>query len=447
MKYTFSLFLLFLSSLAVPSLAQLQLINTIAGTGVTGYSGDGGVATNAKLNGPVGVSVDKSGNVYLVDVYNRRVRKINTAGHIVTIAGTGVDGYTGDGSLGTSAEIDPAGIATDKNGNVYVSDANYNVVRKINTSGIISTVAGTGVLGYTGDNALAIHATLNQPCGLAVDTAGNLYIADAGNNVIRMIDSAGTISTFAGTGSAGYSGDDTFAVMAQLDSPYAVATDTRGNVYISDNKNNVIRKVDTAMKITTFAGVNNVYNYTGDSGLAKAATINSPRGIATDTLGQLYIADANNNVIRKVDTNGIITTAVGNGYAGFGGDLGTVNGANLYNPYGVAVDKYGSIYIADANNQRIRKSYSASLAVKTIVSGSIISVYPNPASNNIIVSGLAISDKMVIYDLTGRQVGNTNIATAVTQSYNLAGLVPGAYMLQVNDSDGNRKAVVRIIKD
>jgi len=447
MKYTFSLFLIALSLITIPAIAQLQIINTVAGDGTAGYSGDGAAATSAALFGPLGVAVDNSGNIYIEDVYNHRIRKVNASGEIVTYAGTGAGGYSGDGAIATSAAITPNGVAVDKYGNVYVSDAVACVVRKISTDGIITTVAGTGVAGYTGDGAAAASARLSSPCGIAVDTAGNLFIADAANNVIREV-SGGIINTIAGLGSPGYLGDGSLATNAELDSPFAVAVDNYHNIYISDFKNNLVRKIDTTGTINRYAGTFNAYGYTGDLGAATSATLNGIRGLAVDANRNLFIADANNNVIRKVDTFGIITTAAGNGYAGFGGDLGTVNGANLSSPYGVAVDAAGSLYIADGNNERIRKTYSATLGVKTTVTtNNGIAVYPNPFYDNIIVSGLNGSDKVAIYDITGRQVSQTWAATGSTQSFSINGLSAGVYMLQVFDNSGSKITTVRLVKE
>ena len=448
MKYTFSLFLISLSLLSAPAFAQLQIINTIAGTGVTGYSGDGYAATAADLNGPLGVAVDSAGNVYVEDYYNHRVRKINASGKISTYAGNGGIGSTGDGTIATSAQLNPSGIAVDRHGNLYISDAAHGVVRKVNTLGIISTIAGTGSYGYTGDNAAATLATLNTPCGLATDTLGNIYIADAGNNVVRKVNAAGIITTLAGTGVAGSTGDGNTAISAELDSPYAVAADNYGNVYISDYKNNYIRKVDTSGYISAYAGLANTVGYGGDSSTALLSTLNGPRGLAVDGNRNLYIADANNNVIRRVDTFGIITTAVGNGFGGYGGDLGTVNGANLYSPYGVAVDQYGSIYIADANNQRVRKTYNATLGVKTLAAANGITVYPNPFSGSISIAGLSASDKVCVYDINGRAVTETTtVNNAGTTSFEMPNISEGIYLLQVWDNAGNKKAVVRLVKD
>lgn len=445
MRFTFPI--LFLTTLLFSATAQSQVqkIYTYAGTGVAGHSGDGTAAAGAQINAPLNVLVDPTGNVYILDHGNLRVRKINTFGNIYTIAGTGVYGFSGDGSVGTSANIVPNGIALDKNNNLYISDASFDVIRKVNSAGIISTIAGIGIEGNSGNGGPANAAKLGSPYGMAFDTAGNMYIADGINHVVRKINPAGIISRFAGDDTAGYWGDDTLASVARLDSPYAVAADRRGNVYISDMLNNVIRKVDANGVITTYAGTG-MHGYSGDGGPAKLATFDRTAGIAVDAIGNLFIADADNDVIRKVDTSGIITTVVGNGTPGFGGDLGNVNGCNLHTPFGVAVDAMGSIYIADANNQRIRKTYTP-VGIEDVNTTAAIEVYPNPVNDKVIVAGLELSDNVGVYDITGREVTATKVATANQQAISTAHLLPGMYMLRVTAVTGTTKAVVRLVKD
>jgi hypothetical protein len=341
MKYRFTLICSTLLAISATTFGQLQKINTIAGLGNPGFSGDGGVATNSELHGPNSVTVDALGNVYFVDFFNFRVRKINTSGVIATIAGVGIGGYGGDGSIGTSAQINPHSVAVNKIGEVFIADGTNGVIRKVNSLGIISTIAGTGVGGNTGDGGPATSARLNQPHGMAFDTSGNMYFADAANNVIRKIDVFGTITRFAGDGTPGFIGDGGPATAAKLDSPYAVAADKKGNVYIADFKNNLIRKVDRTGTMSTYAG-NTFMDYTGDNGPAAMASFRRPASLATDSIGNLFIADMYNHVIRKIDTFRVITTVAGNGTFGYGGDLGPAVGANLYAPAGVAIDKYGT---------------------------------------------------------------------------------------------------------
>jgi len=455
MKYIFSLYFLTLLIISFSVQAQEQKINTIAGNGEEGFAGDGHSAVAATLFAPLGVAVDKAGNVFIEDYVNRRVRRISAAtGVITTVAGNGGLGYTGDGSYGASAQISPSGIAVDKNGNLFIADATYAVVRKVINSGvnagIISRVVGSGLGGYAGDGGSATNARMRNCLGITFDNIGNLYIADAGNHVVRKVDTFGIITTVAGKDTAGYAGDGGAATAAKLDSPAAVATDLRGNLYITDYNNNVIRKVDDTGAITTYAGNHGLpAAYLGNGSAATAAQLNYAQGIACDIYGNLYIADANNNVIRKVDTFGIITTVVGNGDPGFGGDLGYVSGANLFNPYGVTVDNLGDIYIADANNERVRKTYaSTNVGVNGVAQHGAIEVHPNPFSSQVYVFGLSQSDKVGVYDAVGRQVSEIFIvAENGTNAFNISSLTTGVYLLQVWDSYGNKKATVQLVKE
>jgi len=429
--------------------AQVQDINTFAGTGDAAFGGDGANASGADLWGPVDVAIDGAGNVYISDHFNYRVRKVNSTGLITTIAGNGIGGYLGDGSIGSSAEITPRGLAVDKNNNLYISDAVSNVVRKVNTLGLISTVVGGNGRGYSGDGGQASAAKLNNPSGITFDKNGNLYIADYGNGVVRKVNTSGIISTVAGKDSVGYSGDGGAATAAKLDSPYAVTVDRYGNLFIADYGNDVIRMVDTENTISTYAGTQGVYTYAGDAGAATAATLDGPRGVAVDTFGNLYISDANNNVIRKVTAStGIITTVAGNGDYGYGGDLGFATGANLFNPYGLAVDVYGSIYIADANNERVRRTYYPNLGVNKITTASGIEVYPNPSGSYITVSGLQAADKVCVNDVLGRQVSEVwEVTGKGPQTFNTNSLVPGVYLLKVSNEAGKNTATIRLIKE
>jgi len=334
-----------------------NIITTVAGNGTGGYNGDGGFATNANLAGPDDVAVDASGNLYIVDYTTNVVRKVDANGMITTVAGNGDWGYTGDGGLATNATFNgPDGIAVDASGNLYIADSGNTVIRKVDPNGFITTVAGqAGRWGFSGDGGPATNATLYWPGGLAVDSTGNLYIADTYNEVIREITTNGIITTVAGQGGIwGYSGDGSAATNASLTEPAGVAVDASGNLYIADTYNQVIRKVDTNGIITTVAG-NGSAGYSGDDDTATNASLDNPTDTAVDVFGNLFIADFNNNVIRKVDGNGIITTVAGNGTAGYSGDGGTATNASLNGPYGLAVGVFDNLYIADYNNSVIRR--------------------------------------------------------------------------------------------
>jgi len=326
----------------------------VAGTiGASGYSGDGGPATSALLYNPCGVAVDTEGNLYIADAQNYRIRMVSPGGTITTVAGTGVAGYSGDNGPATSAGLSfPCAVAVDADGKLSIADGQR--IRTI-SGGTITTVAGTGAAGYSGDDGPATSAQLYNPTGVAVDTAGNLYIADSNNYRVRMVSVLGTITTVAGTGTAGYSGDDGPATSAQINYPVGVAVDAAGNLYVAELYNHVIRKVSSGGTITTVAGTG-VAGYSGDNGPAASAKLNKPSDVAVDTAGNLYIADYENYRIRKVSAAGTITTVAGSGSPGFVGDNGPATSAALGHVSGVAVDSTGHLYLADQWFNTIREA-------------------------------------------------------------------------------------------
>jgi len=323
--------LLAVLSALVPCLHAQTIINTFAGNGAATSTGDGGIATAASLNYLFAGCVDDSGNVYITDVFSNRIRKVNAyTGIISTVAGNGTSGYTGDGLLATNAELnEPEGIAVDTAGNLYIGDSYNHVVRKVTKStGIITTIAGNGSSGSSGDGGQATSATFDIIIGVAVDDSGNVYIANHYNAHIRKVTAAtGIITTIAGGGAnAGTDGvgDGGPATGASLNQPDGVAVDGSGNVYIADQWHHIVRKVTkTTGIITCIAGTANVSGYTGDNGQGTAAELDVCSGVAVDAAGNVFIADTYNNVIREVTkSTGIITTIAGNGY-----DQNTGNGA------------------------------------------------------------------------------------------------------------------------
>jgi len=337
---------------------EIDIIRTIAGNGTWGYSGDGGVATEAEIASVSGVTVDAAGNLYVSDSDHNVIRKVDSAGVITTIAGNGTEGYDGDGGPAIQAQLDyPSALAADDAGNLYIVDSGNNCVRKIDKNGIIFTVAGNGTEGFSGDNGLAVDGQLNYPEGIAVDAAGNLYIADTYNQRIRKVDPNGIITTVAGDGMNGFGGDEGFATEAQLSYPRGIAIDQKGNLYIVDEWNCRVRKVDTAGVITTVAG-NGIENYFGDGGVATNAALGYPFDVSVDLVGNIYILVQEFHCVRKVDSSGIITTVTGseNGLmGGYSGDGGPAAKAALSWPTGIDLDPAGNLYIADSFNYRIRR--------------------------------------------------------------------------------------------
>ncbi len=275
------------------------IITTVAGDGTAGYSGDSGPATSANLNLPAGVSVDNSGNIYIADTYNNRIRKVNTLGTISTLAGNGTSTFAGDGGPATSASLNlPTGVSADASGNIYIADYANNRIRMVAIGGVITTVAGDGTGRFAGDGGPAISASLTAPNGVSA-ASGNIYIADKGNNRIRMVNAGGTISTLVGNGTPTFAGDGGPATSASLILPYGVSVDGAGNIFIADTGNNRIRKVDTSRNITTVAG-NGTPTFAGDNGPATSASLNLPSGVSVDASGNIYIADYANSRLRKV---------------------------------------------------------------------------------------------------------------------------------------------------
>ncbi|MGH9615625.1 MAG: hypothetical protein ACRD28_02705 [Acidobacteriaceae bacterium] len=348
-------------------------ITTVAGNGKAGYSGDGGPATSAEIDFPFGMAVDSAGNLYFADLGSNVVRKVAAGtGIITTVAGNGSADFSGDQGPATDAALNnPFAVAVDAAGNLYIADTYNCLIRRVDAgTGIITTVVNAATVpnpyshlpppplpcGYSGDGKMAHFSQIKFPQGLALDQAGNIYIADTGNNVIREVNaSTDIITTIAGNHTQGVTGDNGPAISAELYNPVSVAVDTAGNIYISDQGNNRIREVVASTGIITTVAGNGTAGFSGDGGQATSAELDQPQNIVLDSGGNLYIADSVNNRVRRVSPSGVITTVAGDGTAGFSGDGGTATSADMSVPTGMALDSAGNLYIGDFENYRIRE--------------------------------------------------------------------------------------------
>jgi len=336
------------------------IITTAVGTGEKGFAGDGAPAIAAKLNGPFDVAFDRAGNLYFSDTYNHRIRRVDArSGMITTLAGNGEAGYGGDGGAATRASLnEPYGIVLDRAGNIFVADRLNRRVRRIDAgSGVVTTFAGTGEAAYSGDGGPVAKAGLAEPNGLALDAEERrLYIADVADHRVRVVDLAsGTIDTFAGTGAAEHSGDGGPVRDAGIFGARAVRLGPDGTFYILERQGSSLRAVDPASgTIRTVAGTG-ARGYGGDGGPALAAVFDAPKEMAIDRDGSLLIVDTENHAIRRFDLRAGTVTAVAGGRQGAGGDGGPAGEAGLDRPHGAVVGPDGAIYIGDTNNHRIRK--------------------------------------------------------------------------------------------
>jgi sugar lactone lactonase YvrE len=347
------------------------VITTVAGNGVAGFSGDNGPAVNASLRSPTSVALDSAGNLFISDTDNNCIRRVDSrTGIIITVAGDGDFGFSGDGGPAISANLDsPFGITVDGVGNLFIADRDNQRVRRVDTvTGIITTVAGNGKVEFSGDGGPATMAGLFEPADVAVDEAGNLFVADSINNRIRRVDKkTATITTFAGNGRSDFSGDGEQAARASLALPLGIALDSKGRLYIADAFNNRIRLIDSTGIISTLAG-NDSRDFGGDNGPAISASLNNPGGVVVDGVGNLFITDSRNNRVRRVDAVAkTITTISGNGNFVFGGDGGLAINAGLNIPSGITLDKTDNLFIADTKNNRIRRVDATSGIITTVV--------------------------------------------------------------------------------
>ncbi len=353
--------LLAAASLLAPALSAQSseyTINTIAGDNSlgAGYTGDGAAALAAQFNNPYALALDKAGNIFISDQLNNVVRVVNSSGTVTTFAGDATVAYAGDGALAINASLDrPCGLWVDGSGNLFIADNENDRVREVTAADLnINTLAGSSNTGYAGDGSAANIAGLYHPSAVTLDPSGNLVFSDTGTNRIRRVLPNGIIWTIVGDGTANYKGDGGLAIEAEIDAPLGLRYDSAGNLYFADSMNNVIRKVDTNGVITTVVG-NNTAGYSGDRGPATQASLFRPFDVTVDKAGNLYIADTINSRIRKVATDGVITTIAGNGKNAYAGDGGPGSQASLNYPTGLALDSKGNIYFADAQNNVVRE--------------------------------------------------------------------------------------------
>jgi adhesin/invasin len=352
--YVCSLALILLTGIPIQA-QSYGTISTFAGTGIVGFSGDNGPAASAQFNTPRRVEVDSSGNIYISDSVNNRIRKVTPDGTVTTVVGNGAASFGGDNGQAVNAQTNqPRAIIFNPAGDLYIADSGNDRVRKVATNGIITTIAGNGTRGNAGDGKQATNAQLNNPYGLALDSAGNLYVADAYNSKVRRVDPSGVITTYAGTGTPGSSGDGGQATAATLTQPYALVVDVSGNLYISDVAGHKIRRIDgTTGIITTIAGTG-VANFSGDGGLATKSELNGPTGMVFDSAGNLYFTDLNNHRVRKIDTSGIISTVAGDGSATYANDGELSLNAGIGYPIDLVIDAGGRMYVAQRDFPAVR---------------------------------------------------------------------------------------------
>ena len=440
MKQLLLLILFFL--LSYNAISQ-GIITTFAGNAVLvcrsgAAAGDGGPAYTASLCSPYDVAIDDSDNVYYCDFATYKVRKITVATGIISlIAGNDTSGYNGDNIPAIHSMLNnPRGLAVDHAGNVYIADASNVRIRKVTKStGIITTIAGTGVLGYNGDNIRADTAMITGILGIATDDSNNIYISDNGNYSVRKISATtGMITRVVGNGSGSIPIENSLATQTPLLSIWGISLDKHRNIYIADASHNKIYKVDAVTnRIHTFAGTG-MQGFSGDNGPATQAALNFPNFVKTDTSGNVYISDQGNVRVRKVDVaTGIITTVAGNGMQGFYGDGGSALNAKFSVIRGVASDNSGSLYICDPDNYRIRKVVFPS-GINQSYQMDGFSIYPNPSSGIVTLHTPSQSIYQIsIYNNIGQLAFQTNTDQQDTQ-LQLSNLPAGSYVIRLSNS-------------
>ncbi len=418
------------SSLFFANTSSAQTVSTLAGSGYSGFTDATGTA--AQFSNPTGIAIDVSGNVYVGDRVNNRIRKITPAGVVSTLAGVNMVGFL-DGN-GTVAQFsDPNGVAVDASGNVYVGDKNNHRVRKVTPASVVSTFAGNSTAGYT--DGTGTSAQFYSPVGIAVDTTGNVFVADFDNHRIRKITPLGVVSTIAGSGTAGFA--DGTGTAAQFNYPAGVAVDASGNIFVADAGNNKIRKITPAGVVSTVAG--STAGFTNGTGTA--AQFNYPTGVAVDAYGNILVADEANNRIRLISPNAVVSTLAGS-TIGFTNGIGTA--AQFQYPYGVAIDASANVYVADMMNNSIRK-ITTSVSVSNFDVKNNVKIYPNPASVSFTIECTGLSNaKLQVMDIVGKELMKQSFSTD-SYTLNIENLPAGMYLIKLSCEQGT--ATEKIIKN
>ncbi len=419
--------------------AQNGIITTFAGTGISGFDGDGGSATSAKISGLTTGAFDSYGNFYFAQRGEHKIRKVSTSGIINTIAGIGSAGFSGDGGSATLAQLNnPLQVAIDGNDNLYVADLNNSRVRKIDLStNIISTIAGNGINGHAGNGGLAIDASLDGPTGVCIDPSGNVYISEISSHTIRKVNLTGIISTYGGTAYVGSDGaDNVLATSSSIGSPQSICSDRHGNIYIATASK--VRKIMASTRIITSIAGGNMPGYSGDGGPATSSLLNSPWSVAVDKYDNVFIADGNNNTIRHVDLYGYIHSIIGNGIPGYSGDGGNAKLAQISQPEGVTVDSCGNIYVCDLFNYRIRKvtfpkcGYLEVKDAENKDAENKVKIYPNPATDEIKITATEKIRSVGVLNAVGQVVTPPNLPEWEEVICDISLLPVGVYFVQVN---------------
>jgi streptogramin lyase len=409
---------LFLVTVVLSNKINAQIVTTIVGSGTQGANN--GIGTTASFYRPCGLTIDASNYIYVADELNHLIRKISSTNDVTTFAGSGAKGAAN--GISTIASFNfPAGVAVDKNGNVFVADPLNNSIRKVTSSGIVSTFAGNGNIGAA--NGKDTSASFYEPLGVTVDTIGNVYVADRFNNLIRKITPTGIVSTLAGNINGGSTNG--IGTNATFNQPFGVAVDASGNVFVADTYNHLIRKITTTGVVSTLAGSGIIGN---SNGIGVAASFNHPFGIAVDATGNIFVADSYNNLIRKISPIGEVSTIAGSGIKGSTNGIGT--SASFNEPFGITVDANGNIYVSDRLNHLIRKISINATGVEELDCENTknVTLYPNPATTEIIADDLQLNSIVEITDILG-EVLMKDLTIQSRHSFSISNLPNGVYFL------------------